>query len=95
MRSCGQTSWDRQRYHSHSVLAQGSDGNLPGSRRRGEHGRLCSGLNVGLQMGQLKIGAPCRGENALNRLIRIEEEASTSGWTSASPGRGSDTRFHN
>eukprot|EP00949_MAST-11_sp_MAST-11-sp1_P001875 g1875.t1 len=60
-----------------SQLAQGSGWGICLAAADGEStDDFAADLNVGLQMGQLKIGAPCRGENVakLNRLIRIEEE---------------------
>ncbi len=58
---------------------------FPSERR--DRGQLIADLTVAMGTGQLKTGAPCRGERVekYNQLMRIEEELGASavyaGWT--------------
>nr|POE50903.1 cytosolic enolase 3 [Quercus suber] len=61
------------------VVRQAKEGNMGvvTSHRCGEtEDSFISDLSVGLAIGQIKAGAPCRGERLAkyNQLLRIEEE---------------------
>ena len=63
-------------------LAQNNNWNVMVSHRSGEtEDHFIADLVVGLNAGQIKSGAPCRGERTAkyNRLLRIEEELGEEG----------------
>ena len=60
-----------------AILARKNDWNIMVSHRSGDtEDPFISDLAVGLGCGQIKLGAPCRGERTAkyNQLLRIEEE---------------------
>jgi len=72
-------------------MAQGAGWGVQVSHRSGEtEDSFIADLAVGLGTGQLKTGAPCRGERfaKYNQLLRIEEEL-------GAKAKFSGTKFHN
>jgi enolase len=60
-----------------AILARNNDWNIMVSHRSGDtEDPFISDLAVGLGCGQIKLGAPCRGERTAkyNQLLRIEQE---------------------